>query len=74
MRQYVWVRRMLTVPTQLQLFYQAERNIAGGNETFLELVKDGLTRGELARNIERRPELWGRFAGFLKALPEGRSE
>jgi hypothetical protein len=60
---------MLAIPTQAQLFYQAGRNIARGNEAFLDLVREGLTRKELERNIERRPELWGRFTGFLATLP-----
>lgn len=55
--------------TQVQMFYQAQRNIAETNETFLELVKDGMTREELARNIERRPKLWSRFSAFLEQLP-----
>jgi len=56
---------------QAQMFYQAERNAADVNATFLELVKDGMTRQELARNIERRPALWGRFSNWLGVLPEG---
>lgn len=73
MRTYVWVRTMLSQPSQVQLFYQAHRNIAGGNEVFLHLLRDGLTREELGRNIQRRPSLWGRFAGFMDTLPTGRS-
>ena len=55
--------------TQLQMFYAAHRRIAEANETFLELVKEGLTREELARNIERRPALWQRFEHWLPVLP-----
>ena len=54
---------------QVYLYYQAERRSAEVNETFLELVADGLTREELARNIERRPALWSRFSGWLDRLP-----
>ncbi|MFW6855327.1 hypothetical protein ACODYM_28970 [Burkholderia gladioli] len=54
---------------QLAMFYQQQRNIAGANETFMELVKGGLTREELAHNINRRPALWGRWEGFLNVLP-----
>jgi hypothetical protein len=55
--------------TQIQIFYEEQRKIGQGNETFMELVRDGLTREELQRNIERRPVLWSRFAGFLNTLP-----
>ena len=58
-------------PTQAAMYYRAERNAAEVNETFLELVKDGMTREELARNIERRPSLWSRFSGWLDQLPSG---
>lgn len=60
----------MTKPTQMQMYYQAERQAAEVNLTFLELVADGLTREELARNIERRPALWSRFANWLPKLPE----
>jgi len=56
--------------TQAQMFYDAGRQIAETNILFLELVQDGLTRRELARNIERRPSLWGRFENWLDKLPE----
>ena len=55
--------------TQLQMFYAEQRKIAEANETFLFLVKEGLTREELARNIERRPALWQRFENWLDMLP-----
>lgn len=57
------------MPTQEQLFYQAHRQIADANETFLEMVKEGLTREELQRNIERRPSLWARYENWLSKLP-----
>lgn len=60
---------MKQCPTQLQMFYAAQKRTAEVNATFLELVKDGLTREELARNIERRPALWGRFSTWLSVLP-----
>lgn len=55
--------------SQLQMFYAASRQVAETNNTFLELVKEGLTREELARNIERRPALWQRFEHWLPVLP-----
>ncbi|MBC8737147.1 hypothetical protein F6X40_10040 [Paraburkholderia sp. UCT31] len=51
------------------MFYQEQRKIADGNATFLDLVRDGMTREELATNIARRPSLWGRFANWLEVLP-----
>jgi hypothetical protein len=36
---------------------------------FQDMVAEGMTREELARCIERRPSLWGRFAGWLDKLP-----
>ncbi|WP_321935494.1 hypothetical protein [Paraburkholderia sp. J8-2] len=59
------------VPDQKEMFYRAHRQIADGNEAFMDLVRDGMTREELARNIERRPSLWKRFEGFLDVLPCG---
>ena len=56
-------------PTQEQQFWQAHRKIADGNEAFLFLVQEGMTREELQTNINRRPSLWGRFANWLDKLP-----
>lgn len=58
---------------QRSMFYREQRKIADGNEMFLEMVRDGLTREELAKCIARRPALWGRFAGFLDTLPSASS-
>lgn len=55
--------------SQLQMFYEQQRKIGATNQVFIELVAEGLTREELARNIERRPALWGRFEGWLTKLP-----
>ena len=59
--------------TQKQAYYEAQKKIGEANELFIELVKDGLTRNELEINIERRPELWARFSGFLETLPRIKS-
>jgi len=58
--------------TQMQMFWEEHRKIADGNLAFLELSKD-MTREELARCIERRPLLWGRFSNWLTILPSGGS-
>lgn len=62
------------MPTQQQVFYQAQRNLADVNLTFMDLVREGMTREELARNIERRPSLWERYAGFLDVLPSSAAQ
>jgi hypothetical protein len=60
---------MTTAATQVQMYYAAEHRAAEVNLTFLDLVKDGMTREELARNIERRPSLWQRFEHWVPHLP-----
>lgn len=55
--------------SQLQMFYEEQRKISDTNQTFMDLVRDGLTQEELRRNIERRPFLWSRFANWLDKLP-----
>lgn len=57
---------------QIDHWNASHRNLAGANETFMELVNcqaNPMTREDLARNIERRPALWSRYAGFLDVLP-----
>jgi hypothetical protein len=55
----------------MQLYEQARRRLAEIDRTFMEMVthpKAPLTRAELERLIQRRPELWGRFEHWLKVL------
>jgi hypothetical protein len=54
--------------TQLQHFYKAHRDIADCDATFMELIRGGLTRDELARLIAKRPALWSRYSAYLKTL------
>lgn len=56
-------------PTQQQMFYNSVRKTGEQDELFLELVRDGLTRHDLARNIERNPRLWLRYSAWLHTLP-----
>lgn len=58
---------------QKQMFYQAHRKVSDTNEAFLDLVKDGLTKEDLVRNIERRPALWSRFESFINTLPSSKT-
>jgi hypothetical protein len=57
------------IPSQLSIFYSEHKKIAAVNEQFLMFVKDGLTRDQLARLIEKRPANWSRFSNWLKVLP-----
>ncbi len=50
--------------TQRHMMDEASRRIAEANETFLELLPT-MRRKELEKLIEKRPALWGRFAGYL---------
>ena len=57
------------VKSQTQIFYEESAKIGRTNELFLQLVKEGMTKEELQRNITRRPALWGRFSNWLPLLP-----
>ena len=58
--------------SQTQLYWQERRKIADANLTFLEMLKGDrpITNAELEQLIEKRPELWGRFSGFLGKLTD----
>ncbi len=60
---------MMSTMTQMQMFYTEQRKIGEVNETFLFLVKHGMTREELAACIAKRPALWQRYASWLDKLP-----
>jgi hypothetical protein len=62
------------MPSQPQLFYEAGRKLNQAHEVFLDLVRGGMTREELARNIERQPALWRRYSTWLRVLPAGSSK
>jgi len=55
--------------SQYQLQAEVAKQNGDINRTFMEIVKDGLTKEELQTNIDRRPELWGQFSGWLETLP-----
>lgn len=60
----------MSYPAQAQMYYQEERKAAEANLLFLDMVKDGMTRQQLQRLIDRRPALWGRWSNWLDTLPE----
>jgi hypothetical protein len=58
--------------SQAHMYYDAEKMAGEVNRTFLELVNhptNPLTREDLIANIQRRPALWSRFAGWVDKLP-----
>lgn len=59
---------------QQSMYHHSVAHSARANETFLYLVKSGMTRRDLELNIERRPSLWARYANWLDKLPESRPE
>ena len=56
--------------SQTQMYWAAHRKSADVNITFMEMVQSDnpLTKAELEKLIEKRPELWGRFSNWLKVL------
>ena len=61
---------MARKPTQIQMFYKAQKAIAEADQLFLDMVKDGMTKQELQTNINRRPAVWRRYSNWLDKLPE----
>ena len=52
--------------SQRAMYDEASRKSAEINETFLEMLPT-MRRRDLEKLIEKRPALWGRFAGYLKS-------
>ena len=58
-------------PTQEQMFYAAGRKIADGNDLMMEMIRNQeITNAELAELVKRRPEVYGRFKGFIGKIEE----
>lgn len=55
---------------QEQHFWESHRKIAEMNELFLDFVNDGMTRNDLEKLIERRPNLWKKWEDWLDKLPK----
>jgi hypothetical protein len=55
-------------PTQEQMYYQAARYNAECDEVFMELIRgdNALTKKELRGLIAKRPDVWNRYAAYLK--------
>lgn len=60
-------------PTQEQMYYAAEKRSADLNNAMMEAMTDPhnpLTNADLQALIDKRPEVYGRFSGFLGKLPD----
>ena len=57
--------------TQYQLYQEAEAKSGRFNELMMEMMQTGeMTNDDLAKQIARRPDVYGRFEGFVGKLPE----
>jgi hypothetical protein len=59
--------------TQKQFYELARRRISQQNEAFMELVNhptNPMTNLDLKLLIQKRPEIYGKFAGFLGKLKD----
>lgn len=64
---------MTTIEAQKAMFYKSSRYTSELTELIGEMVDSGLTKEELAKNIERRPELWGKWEYLMDSLPSAGS-
>ena len=60
--------------TQEQMYYQEREKIAALNEAFMYHVSEGMTKGELQALINKRPEVYSRFAHWIDRLPSFKPE
>ncbi len=61
-----------SIETQYQMFENERRKVAALNALFVELIQhptNPLTNEDLVKLIARRPEKYGRFAGWIGKLP-----
>ena len=65
-------RRNAAGPSQKDLYYGTVRKQGDADALFMDFVREGMTREELAANIKRRPALWGRYSAFLSKLPSSK--
>ena len=57
--------------TQQQLFNEAHRKLADADQHFMDLIKDPvnpLTNDDLIKLVERFPQRWDRYSGFIGKL------
>lgn len=61
-----------SVASQFEMYERARRRLADANQAFMEMVTckaNPMTREDLVALIRRRPERWGRFAGWVNVFP-----
>ncbi len=53
--------------SQVRMYYDAEKRAANLNQAMLDALygENPITDDELRRLIEKRPEVYGRFSGYL---------
>lgn len=53
--------------SSIQIFYENQRKIANLNEAMMEMLygPNSITDNELKKLIEKRPHVYGRFAGYI---------
>lgn len=60
-------------PTQVQMFYQAQEQIAQADQHFMDMIKDPvnpLTNADLAALVEKYPQRWSRYSGYIGKLSD----
>ncbi len=67
-------RTKASPPGQEQMYYAAVERSAAADQTFLALVRSGMTKRDLQLNIKRRPALWSKYSNWLSKLPEQRPD
>mgnify|MGYP001358253221 CR=1 FL=1 len=55
--------------SQKEMYYEAERKSAERNMVFMEMM-DTLTNADLTKLVERHPQRWGQFRGFIGKLKD----
>jgi hypothetical protein len=61
------ITRVVKTPTQQQLFYEALAKEGRRDELFMDMLRNGdMTQSDLLKLIERRPEVYGKYKGYLK--------
>lgn len=61
--------------TQIQLWEGAQQRYFDMNQAFLDMVncqENPMTRRDLQQLIKKRPEVYGRFSGWIDKLPAAR--
>lgn len=61
----------MDVSEQTRAYYASVRRNAERDELFSEMVRAGdMTKRDLSALIQRRPDRYSRYAGFMESLPD----